>query len=87
MKLTTHLHLVPRPKNEWRYISIPQYVFMAWCLVKYRNNFTFTFFIEKWLKSDAGSIKRLISQFNSQDDLKYRESFTKHWDTEQIRDV
>jgi len=34
MKLTTHLHLVPRSKNEWSYTSTPQYVFMAWCLVK-----------------------------------------------------
>jgi hypothetical protein len=23
--------------------SLPQYVFMAWCLVKFRDNFTFTF--------------------------------------------
>jgi hypothetical protein len=23
---------------------LPQYVFMAWCLVKHRDNFTFTFF-------------------------------------------
>jgi hypothetical protein len=22
---------------------LPQYVFMAWCLVKHRDNFTFTF--------------------------------------------
>jgi hypothetical protein len=29
-------------KNEWSYISTPQYVFMAWCLVKHRDNFTFT---------------------------------------------
>jgi len=28
-------------KNEWSYTSIPQYVFIAWCLVKHRNNFTF----------------------------------------------
>jgi hypothetical protein len=34
MKLTTHLHLVPRSKNEWSYISTPPYVFMAWCSVK-----------------------------------------------------
>jgi hypothetical protein len=27
----------------WRYTSTPQYVFMAWCLVKHRDNFTFTF--------------------------------------------
>jgi hypothetical protein len=23
--------------------ALPQYVFMAWCLVKHRDNFTFTF--------------------------------------------
>jgi len=28
VKLTTHLHLVPRPKNEWGYTSTPQYIFM-----------------------------------------------------------
>jgi hypothetical protein len=32
-------------KNEWNYTSIPQYVFMPWYLVEYRNNFTFTFII------------------------------------------
>jgi hypothetical protein len=31
-------------KNAWSYTSTPQYVFMAWCLVKQRDNFTFTFF-------------------------------------------
>jgi hypothetical protein len=30
-------------KNAWRYTSTSQYVFMAWCLVKHRDNFTFTF--------------------------------------------
>jgi hypothetical protein len=34
VRLTTHLHLVPRLKNEWNYISTPQYAFMAWCLFK-----------------------------------------------------
>jgi hypothetical protein len=29
-------------KNAWSYTSTPQYVFMAWCLVKHRGNFTFT---------------------------------------------
>jgi hypothetical protein len=29
-------------KDAWSYISTPQYVFTAWCLVKYRDNFTFT---------------------------------------------
>jgi hypothetical protein len=44
VKLTTHLHLVPRSKNEWSYTSTPHYAFMAWCLVKHRNNFTFIFY-------------------------------------------
>jgi hypothetical protein len=30
--------------NVYGYTSTPQYVFMAWCLVKYRDNFTFTFY-------------------------------------------
>jgi hypothetical protein len=41
VNLTTHLHLVPRSKDERNYTSIPQYVFMAWCLVKHRDKFTF----------------------------------------------
>jgi hypothetical protein len=31
-------------KNAWSYTSIPQYVFMAWCSVKHRDNFTFYLF-------------------------------------------
>jgi hypothetical protein len=30
-------------KNAWSYISTPQYVFIAWCLVKHKDKFTFTF--------------------------------------------
>jgi hypothetical protein len=30
-------------KDVWSYTSTPQYVFMAWCLVKHGDNFTFTF--------------------------------------------
>jgi hypothetical protein len=37
-----HLHLVPRSKNAWSYASTHQYVFMARCLVKRRENFTFS---------------------------------------------
>jgi hypothetical protein len=32
-------------KNAWSYTSTPKYVFMAWCLVKHRDNFTFTFYL------------------------------------------
>jgi hypothetical protein len=31
-------------KNAWRYTSTPQYVFMSWCLVKHRDNFTLLYF-------------------------------------------
>jgi hypothetical protein len=31
-------------KNAWSYTSTPQYVFMAWCLVKHRDNFIFYFY-------------------------------------------
>jgi len=27
-------------KNAWSYTFTPPYLFMAWCLVKYRGNFT-----------------------------------------------
>jgi hypothetical protein len=43
LKLTIHLHLVPRSQDAWSYTSTPQYAFMAWCLVKHRDNFTFIF--------------------------------------------
>jgi hypothetical protein len=28
-------------KNAWSYTFTPSYVFMAWCFVKQKNNFTF----------------------------------------------
>jgi hypothetical protein len=30
-------------KNAWHYTSTPLYIFVAWCLVKHRDTFTFTF--------------------------------------------
>jgi hypothetical protein len=33
---------VAEVKNVWRCTFTPQYVFIAWCLVKHRNYFTFT---------------------------------------------
>jgi hypothetical protein len=32
-------------KKAWSYTSNPEYVFMAWSLVKHRNNFTFFTFM------------------------------------------
>jgi hypothetical protein len=42
VKLTTHLHLVPS-RMRGAIPPLPQYVFMAWCLVQHRDNFTFYF--------------------------------------------
>jgi hypothetical protein len=41
VKLTTHLHLVQWSRTRGPIPPLPLYVFMAWCLVKHRNNFTF----------------------------------------------
>jgi hypothetical protein len=54
MKLTTHLHLVPRLRHgaiqpllntsSWHSAQLSKgYFFMIWCLVKHKYNFTFTF--------------------------------------------
>jgi hypothetical protein len=40
----THLHLVPRSRMRGAIPPHPQYVFMTLCLVKYRENFSFTFY-------------------------------------------
>jgi hypothetical protein len=39
--LTTHLRLVPRSRMSGAVPPLPLYVFMAWCLVKHSDKFTF----------------------------------------------
>jgi hypothetical protein len=34
-------------KNAWSYTSTPQYAFMAWCLVKHRDNFTLPYLMNQ----------------------------------------
>jgi hypothetical protein len=41
VKLTIHLHLVPRLRILEIHFHSP-YIFMAWCLIKPRDKFTFT---------------------------------------------
>jgi hypothetical protein len=57
------LHLVSRSKNAWSYTFTPQYAFMAWYLVKHRDNFTFTFTWTKRRRSanylDLGRMKHV----------------------------
>jgi hypothetical protein len=42
VKLTTHLYLVPRSRISGAIPPLTLYVFMARCLIKHRDNFTFT---------------------------------------------
>jgi hypothetical protein len=44
MKLTTHLHLAPKSKNEWSYTSTPNTRSWRGAQLKHRGNFTFTFY-------------------------------------------
>jgi hypothetical protein len=45
VELTIHLHLVPRLRMPGAIPPLPQYIFMAWCLVKQRDNFIFSFLL------------------------------------------
>jgi hypothetical protein len=46
-----YLHLVPRSRMRGAIPLLPQWAFLAWCLVKHRDNFTFYWIIEtlNWL--------------------------------------
>jgi hypothetical protein len=43
-RISAHLHLVQRSRMRGATPSLPQYALMAWCLVKHRDNFTFSFY-------------------------------------------
>jgi hypothetical protein len=63
-------------KNAWSYTSTPQYVFMAWCLVKHRDNFTFTLLLLYFILWRAGtSAQNLHSHYSGS-----------HWDVGKLRD-
>jgi hypothetical protein len=40
VKVFTLLLSSAEVKNAWGFTSVPQYLFMAWCLVEHRDNFT-----------------------------------------------
>jgi hypothetical protein len=46
-------------KNAWSYNSTPKYVFMAWCLVKRRYNFTFSVYHDHHLRVSPDDMLRL----------------------------
>jgi len=41
MKLTIHLHLMPRFRMHVALPPLSPYIFMAWCSVKHRDSFTY----------------------------------------------
>jgi hypothetical protein len=45
VKLTTHLHLVPRSRMRGAIPPFPQYAFMAWCSVKAQGKLYLFYFI------------------------------------------
>jgi hypothetical protein len=51
MKLTTHLHVIPRLRMREAIPPRPLYIFMMWYLVKHTENFTFYFSCRKLLES------------------------------------
>jgi hypothetical protein len=54
-------------RKAWSYISTPQYVFMQWCLVKHRDNFTLLHLhiICTGLGNDATCIKAILFLFEN----------------------
>jgi hypothetical protein len=48
---------------------LPQYAFMAWCLVKYRDNFTFTFMFGPESIYELGVLCSMVSCWDETDDL------------------
>jgi hypothetical protein len=69
VKLTTHLHLVPKSRMSGAIPPLPQLVFMMWCLVKHRDNFacifTFTFTLTVFCLSPLSCIAFSSSCFRS----------------------
>jgi hypothetical protein len=63
-------------KNAWSYTSTPQYVFMAWWLVKHRDfafNFTFTL---PW----GGEIMKSFPMYHSSIPRLFNDTFSTAWD-------
>jgi hypothetical protein len=67
-------------KNGWSYTSIPQCAFMAWCLVKHRDNFTFTL-IFQW------NLNMKDNYMTYRDEIKCSHYPLKYWIKECITNV
>jgi hypothetical protein len=40
LRQSSRFHLVSKVKKDWSYTFIPLYIFLAWCLIKQRDNCT-----------------------------------------------
>jgi hypothetical protein len=56
VKLTTHLHLVPRLRTAELYLPTPMYVFIAWCLINYSPGIVFALHIFRVDPEDGGDM-------------------------------
>jgi hypothetical protein len=63
VKLITHLHLVLRSRMRGAIPPLPQYVYMACCLVKHRDNFTLPLKIFSTVKTILKIKLKLIPSF------------------------
>jgi hypothetical protein len=54
MKLTTQFHIVLRLRMHGVIPPLPQYIFITWCSVKHKKNFTFTSTITQSRDSSVG---------------------------------
>jgi len=62
VKLTTHLHLVPRSRMRGAIPPLPRYVLMARCLVKHRDKFTLPYlYIENLSRERCSHISTFIN--------------------------
>jgi hypothetical protein len=59
-------------KNAWSCTSTPQYVFMAWCLVKPRDKFTFTCISLDIRRTEKHFIQKLYLLMRSAAHVRYR---------------
>jgi hypothetical protein len=52
-------------KKQWSYTSTTPYVFMAWCLISTRENFTFTEFRKRTTKTSPIGIGKPHNSFQA----------------------
>jgi hypothetical protein len=67
-------------KNAWSYTSTPQYAFMAWCSVKHRDNFTFTWNVQvmKLLIMQSSPVSRHLLPLYRIINIRFKSNYATH---------